>query len=46
MTEAHAIQRTARQSPYKMRLVMDQVRGCFDGLMASSAASAFFEHIA
>jgi large subunit ribosomal protein L22 len=27
MTEAHAIQRTARQSPYKMRLVMDQVRG-------------------
>lgn len=27
MTEARAIQRTARQSPYKMRLVMDQIRG-------------------
>ena len=27
MTEARAIQRTARQSPYKMRLVIDQVRG-------------------
>ena len=27
MTESRAIQRTARQSPYKMRLVMDQVRG-------------------
>jgi large subunit ribosomal protein L22 len=27
MTEAHAIQRTTRQSPYKMRLVIDQVRG-------------------
>ena len=27
MTQAHAIQRTTRQSPYKMRLVMDQVRG-------------------
>ena len=27
MAEAHAIQRTARQSPYKMRLVIDQVRG-------------------
>ena len=27
MTHAHAIQRTTRQSPYKMRLVMDQVRG-------------------
>jgi large subunit ribosomal protein L22 len=27
MTEARAIQRTTRQSPYKMRLVMDQVRG-------------------
>ena len=25
--EAHAIQRTARQSPYKMRLVIDQIRG-------------------
>ena len=25
--EARAIQRTARQSPYKMRLVIDQVRG-------------------
>ena len=27
MTESHAIQRSTRQSPYKMRLVMDQVRG-------------------
>jgi large subunit ribosomal protein L22 len=27
MTQSRAIQRTARQSPYKMRLVMDQVRG-------------------
>ena len=27
MPEARAIQRTARQSPYKMRLVIDQVRG-------------------
>jgi large subunit ribosomal protein L22 len=27
MTEARAIQRTTRQSPYKMRLVMDQIRG-------------------
>ena len=27
MTEARAIQRTTRQSPYKMRLVIDQVRG-------------------
>jgi len=27
MTNARAIQRTARQSPYKMRLVIDQVRG-------------------
>lgn len=26
-TEARAIQRTARQSPYKMRLVIDQIRG-------------------
>ncbi len=26
-TQAHAIQRTARQSPYKMRLVIDQIRG-------------------
>ena len=26
-TSARAIQRTARQSPYKMRLVIDQVRG-------------------
>ena len=26
-TEARAIQRTARQSPYKMRLVVDQIRG-------------------
>ena len=25
--EAHAIQRTTRQSPYKMRLVIDQIRG-------------------
>ena len=25
--QAHAIQRTARQSPYKMRLVIDQIRG-------------------
>ena len=24
--EAHAIQRTTRQSPYKMRLVIDQIR--------------------
>ena len=27
MPQARAIQRTARQSPYKMRLVIDQVRG-------------------
>jgi ribosomal protein S19/ribosomal protein L22 len=27
LTEARAIQRTARQSPYKMRLVIDQIRG-------------------
>jgi large subunit ribosomal protein L22 len=27
MAEARAIQRTTRQSPYKMRLVIDQVRG-------------------
>jgi large subunit ribosomal protein L22 len=27
MTEARAIQRMARQSPYKMRLVIDQIRG-------------------
>jgi large subunit ribosomal protein L22 len=27
MTEARAIQRTTRQSPYKMRLVVDQIRG-------------------
>ena len=27
MSEARAIQRTTRQSPYKMRLVIDQVRG-------------------
>src|SRR3970040_673206 len=27
MTGSRAIQRTARQSPYKMRLVIDQVRG-------------------
>jgi large subunit ribosomal protein L22 len=27
MTESRAIQRTTRQSPYKMRLVVDQVRG-------------------
>ena len=27
MTEVRAIQRTARQSPYKMRLVIDQIRG-------------------
>ena len=27
MAEARAIQRMARQSPYKMRLVMDQIRG-------------------
>ena len=26
-TEAHAIQRSTRQSPYKMRLVIDQIRG-------------------
>jgi len=26
--EARAFQRTARQSPYKMRLVIDQIRGC------------------
>ena len=26
-TKARAIQRTARQSPYKMRLVIDQIRG-------------------
>ena len=27
MAEARAIQRTARQSPYKMRLVIDEIRG-------------------
>src|SRR5512140_2380474 len=27
MAEARALQRTARQSPYKMRLVIDQIRG-------------------
>ena len=27
MTESRAVQRTTRQSPYKMRLVIDQVRG-------------------
>ena len=27
MSEARAIQRTTRQSPYKMRLVVDQIRG-------------------
>ncbi len=27
MAEAHAIQRSTRQSPYKMRLVIDQIRG-------------------
>jgi large subunit ribosomal protein L22 len=27
MSEARAIQRMARQSPYKMRLVIDQIRG-------------------
>src|SRR6187200_2766466 len=27
MAEARAFQRSARQSPYKMRLVMDQIRG-------------------
>jgi large subunit ribosomal protein L22 len=27
MTEARAIQRATRQSPYKMRLVIDQIRG-------------------
>ena len=27
MTDARAIQRTTRQSPYKMRLVIDQIRG-------------------
>ncbi|MGH7665518.1 MAG: 50S ribosomal protein L22 [Gemmatimonadaceae bacterium] len=27
MAEARAIQRTTRQSPYKMRLVVDQIRG-------------------
>ena len=27
MPDATAIQRTARQSPYKMRLVIDQIRG-------------------
>lgn len=27
MTIARAIQRTTRQSPYKMRLVIDQIRG-------------------
>ena len=27
MSEARAIQRTTRQSPYKMRLVIDQIRG-------------------
>jgi large subunit ribosomal protein L22 len=25
--EAHAVQRSARQSPYKMRLVIDEIRG-------------------
>ena len=27
MTESRAIQRTTRQSPYKMRLVIDLIRG-------------------
>ena len=27
MADARAIQRTTRQSPYKMRLVIDQIRG-------------------
>ncbi len=27
MTDVRALQRTARQSPYKMRLVVDQIRG-------------------
>ena len=27
MTEVRAFQRTTRQSPYKMRLVIDQIRG-------------------
>jgi large subunit ribosomal protein L22 len=27
MTDARAFQRTTRQSPYKMRLVIDQIRG-------------------
>src|SRR5512143_1259735 len=27
MREARAVQRTARQSPYKMRLVIDEIRG-------------------
>ena len=27
MAEARAFQRTTRQSPYKMRLVIDQIRG-------------------
>ena len=27
MVEARAVQRTTRQSPYKMRLVIDQIRG-------------------
>ena len=27
MSEARAIQRSTRQSPYKMRLVVDQIRG-------------------
>ncbi|MBX9929507.1 MAG: 50S ribosomal protein L22 [Gemmatimonadaceae bacterium] len=27
MSQARAVQRTARQSPYKMRLVIDQIRG-------------------
>ena len=27
MAEARALQRTTRQSPYKMRLVVDQIRG-------------------
>ena len=27
MAEARAVKRTARQSPYKMRLVIDQIRG-------------------
>jgi large subunit ribosomal protein L22 len=27
MADVRAIQRTTRQSPYKMRLVIDQIRG-------------------